>query len=188
MSGDWIDQTEIYSSGNQRSPSGLGKAAQERDQRRLIMGAGLFVDVLGCRRRDRVAAVDFRNTIREGAVDLNQLPIVQPVILVMLVTILRPGMAIMAKKAARRNRRHEIVARAIVDPAFRKTLFSSPEKVFGKKLSKSDAVGLARIKKMIPGLADVVGSLASNVLCNGGGGGCGSSVVVVAAAKRPSRR
>lgn len=68
-------------------------------------------------------------------------------------------------------RRH-IVARAVVDPAFRRRLFTTPEAVFGHKLQPSDAAALERIKKMVPALDDIVSSLAGEVLC-GGGGGCG---------------
>ncbi|HXZ00062.1 MAG TPA: hypothetical protein VEI03_08680 [Stellaceae bacterium] len=64
------------------------------------------------------------------------------------------------------------MARAAVDPEFRKQLFSNPEKVFGEELSKADAAALKRIKKMIPSLEGMVTSLAGEVLC-GGGGGCG---------------
>jgi hypothetical protein len=88
----------------------------------------------------------------------------------------------MAKKAARRGgaqgsraradlRRH-IVARAIVDPAFRRRLFNKPHEVFGSTLQRGDSEALERIKKMIPALEDIVTSLAGEVLC-GGGGGCG---------------
>ncbi len=83
----------------------------------------------------------------------------------------------MVKKAKGADHRKEIVARALIDPAFRKVLFQHPEKVFGRPLSPEDAKGLEQIKKLIPHLGDVVGSLSSNVLCSGGGG-CGSSVAV----------
>ncbi|MGA8493834.1 MAG: hypothetical protein WB764_00020 [Xanthobacteraceae bacterium] len=68
-------------------------------------------------------------------------------------------------------RRH-IVARAVVDPTFRRRLFNNPENVFGHKLQRGDAEALERIKKMVPALDDIVSSLAGEVLC-GGGGGCG---------------
>lgn len=77
----------------------------------------------------------------------------------------------MAKKTKSDTRR-EIVARAIVDPAFRKKLFAKPEEVFGETLNEADKAALARIKKMLPALDDIVTSLAGEVLC-GGGGGCG---------------
>jgi hypothetical protein len=68
-------------------------------------------------------------------------------------------------------RRH-IVARAVVDPAFRQRLFSKPEEVFGGAMQRGDAEALERMKKMMPALEDIVSSLAGEVLC-GGGGGCG---------------
>jgi hypothetical protein len=88
----------------------------------------------------------------------------------------------MAKKAAGKRagaargtqadlRRH-IVARAVVDPAFRRRLFNNPEQVFGGRLQRGDAEAIERIKRMIPALDDIVTHLAGEVLC-GGGGGCG---------------
>ena len=77
------------------------------------------------------------------------------------------------------KRKKEVVARALIDPAFRKTLFENPEKVLGKALSQDDRKALEQMKTLIPHLGEVVTSLASNVLCNsGGGGGCGGSVAV----------
>ncbi len=77
-----------------------------------------------------------------------------------------------AKKAGKSDLRRQIVAKAIVDPKFRKELFASPEKVFGERLSASDTAALARIQRMLPALDDIVTHLAGEVLC-GGGGGCG---------------
>jgi len=68
--------------------------------------------------------------------------------------------------------RRDIVAKAIVDPAFRRRLLRSPEKVFGAPLTDADKAGIERLKKFMPALDDIVGDLAGNVLC-GGGGGCG---------------
>lgn len=68
--------------------------------------------------------------------------------------------------------RRQIIARAIVDPEFRKRLFSRPEEIFQGKLSKSDAAAMARLKVTLPAFDDIVTSLAGEVLC-GGGGGCG---------------
>lgn len=68
--------------------------------------------------------------------------------------------------------RREIVAKAIIDPAFRRRLLRSPEKVFGAPLTEADRAGIERLKKFMPALDDIVGDLAGNVLC-GGGGGCG---------------
>lgn len=68
--------------------------------------------------------------------------------------------------------RRQIVARAIVDPRFRKQLFTAPEKVFGEPLSAADNAALERIRKFLPSLDDIVTHLAGEVLC-GGGGGCG---------------
>jgi hypothetical protein len=76
------------------------------------------------------------------------------------------------------DRKKQIVARALIDPAYRDVLFDRPEEVFGHPLSPEDAQGLEQIKKLVPHLGGIVGSIASNVLCNGGGGGCGASVVV----------
>ncbi len=65
-----------------------------------------------------------------------------------------------------------IIAKAIVDPAFRKELFANPAKVFGeKRLAASDRAAVERLKKTLPALDDLVGSLAGEILC-GGGGGC----------------
>lgn len=68
--------------------------------------------------------------------------------------------------------RRQIVARAIVDPRFRKQLFTAPEKVFGEPLTAADTAALERIRKFLPSLDDIVTHLAGEVLC-GGGGGCG---------------
>ncbi len=69
--------------------------------------------------------------------------------------------------------RKQIVARAIVDPEFRMKLYAEPEAVFQtKKLSKQDTLALARMRKMLPAMDDLVSSLAGEILC-GGGGGCG---------------
>jgi hypothetical protein len=68
--------------------------------------------------------------------------------------------------------RKQALARAIVDPAFRKTFLASPEKVFGKgQMTAEDVAAIARLKKTLPALDDLVGSLAGEILC-GGGGGC----------------
>lgn len=79
-----------------------------------------------------------------------------------------------ASKKTSKDLRRQIVARAIVDPAFRRRLLAKPEQVFATdgKLSAADAAALARIRKMLPALDDIVSSLAGEVLC-GGGGGCG---------------
>ena len=68
--------------------------------------------------------------------------------------------------------RREIVAKAIVDPAFRSRLFQTPEEVFKAELSDADRAAVDRLKKFLPALDDLVTSLAGEVLC-GGGGGCG---------------
>ena len=68
--------------------------------------------------------------------------------------------------------RREIVAKAIVDPVFRRKLLASPEKVFQAKLSDADQAAMERIRKFLPAMDDIVSSLAGEVLC-GGGGGCG---------------
>jgi hypothetical protein len=81
-------------------------------------------------------------------------------------------MAASKASVARGDLRRQIVAKAIVDPKFRKQLFTSPEKVFGEPVSKADAAALERIRKFLPSLDDIVTHLAGEVLC-GGGGGCG---------------
>ena len=76
------------------------------------------------------------------------------------------------------NRKKEVVARALIDPAFRKVLFANPEQVFGRSLTQADRHALERLKTLIPHLGEVVTSLSSDILCNHGGGGCGASVAV----------
>lgn len=74
--------------------------------------------------------------------------------------------------AGKIDARKQALARAIVDPSFRKTLLDDPESVFGKgELSRADKEAIARLKKTLPALDDLVGSLAGEILC-GGGGGC----------------
>ena len=77
-----------------------------------------------------------------------------------------------SKPSKAKDLRRQIVAKAVVDPAFRRRLLTKPEDVFGGKLTQSDRAALDRIKKMLPALDDIVSSLAGEVLC-GGGGGCG---------------
>ncbi len=76
-----------------------------------------------------------------------------------------------ARTSASQNLRAEIIAKAIANPAFRKKLFAKPEEVFGGKLTAADTAALERMKRFLPALSDIVGSLAGEVLC--GGGGCG---------------
>jgi hypothetical protein len=83
---------------------------------------------------------------------------------------------VMADREA--HRKKEVVARALIDPAFRKVLFANPEQVFGRTLTQDDMHALERFKKLIPHLGEVVTSLSSDILCNHGGGGCGASVAV----------
>jgi len=68
--------------------------------------------------------------------------------------------------------RKQIVAKAIVDPAFRARLFRQPESVFLERPTKEDLAAIQRLKKFLPAMGDMVNSLAGEVLC-GGGGGCG---------------
>lgn len=77
----------------------------------------------------------------------------------------------MVAKASSDLRKH-IVAKALVDPRFRKKLFSSPEEVFGDKMTTADRAALERIRKMLPAIDDIVSQISGEVLC-GGGGGCG---------------
>jgi hypothetical protein len=74
--------------------------------------------------------------------------------------------------AKKRDLRKEIIAKAVVDPSFRRKLFTSPEKVFGAALTPEDKAAMDRLKKFVPALDELVGHLAGEVLC-GGGGGCG---------------
>jgi len=78
----------------------------------------------------------------------------------------------MAAESTEKDLRRHILAKAIVDPAFRRKLFEDPEAVFQRKPTAEDNAALARIRKMLPALDDIVTSLAGEVLC-GGGGGCG---------------
>lgn len=76
------------------------------------------------------------------------------------------------KKNSTRDLRKQIVAKAVVDPAFRRRLFRSPKDVFEGEFTKADAAAIERLKKFLPALDDIITSLAGEVLC-GGGGGCG---------------
>jgi len=79
----------------------------------------------------------------------------------------------MTKKAGKvEDHRKAILAKALVDPRFRRKLFKTPEAVFGRKLTTADLAGLERIRRMLPAVDDIVTHLAGEVLC-GGGGGCG---------------
>ncbi len=78
----------------------------------------------------------------------------------------------MEAASKKKDLRPNILAKAIVDPAFRRKLFDHPEAVFQRKPTPADKAALARIRKMLPALDDIVTSLAGEVLC-GGGGGCG---------------
>ena len=73
------------------------------------------------------------------------------------------------------DHKKQVVARALIDPAFRKVLFESPEKVFGGTLSPQDVKGLEQLRKLVPHLGEIVSSVSSDILCTGGGG-CGASV------------
>lgn len=75
-------------------------------------------------------------------------------------------------KLKRGDLRRRIVAKAIVDPSFRRKLLQTPEAVFGEAPSKVDLAAIERLKAFLPALDDIVTSLAGEVLC-GGGGGCG---------------
>jgi hypothetical protein len=74
--------------------------------------------------------------------------------------------------------RKQIIARAIVDPAFRRHLLTKPEEVFldekkqPMKMTEADRAAIKRLEKFLPGLDTIVTNLAGEVLC-GGGGGCG---------------
>lgn len=78
----------------------------------------------------------------------------------------------MQRKKPEADLRKAIIAKAVVDPSFRKKLFTKPEEIFGRKLTKTDIQGLERVKKFLPSLDNLLNNLAGEVLC-GGGGGCG---------------
>lgn len=71
--------------------------------------------------------------------------------------------------ATKKDLRTEVIARAIADPTFRRKLFANPDRVLGK-ITEGDKAALARLKKVIPALNDLVSGLAGEILC--GGGGC----------------
>ena len=76
------------------------------------------------------------------------------------------------KRGSSPDARKLMIAKAIVDPAFRKKLFADPAGVMGEaKLAAADRAAIERLKKTLPALDDLVGSLAGEILC-GGGGGC----------------
>lgn len=78
----------------------------------------------------------------------------------------------MAVRKSKTDARKHALARAIVDPSFREKLLKDPESIFGKgQVTEADVAALERVKKMLPALDDLVGSLAGEILC-GGGGGC----------------
>ncbi|QUL38774.1 hypothetical protein [Erythrobacter sp. JK5] len=74
------------------------------------------------------------------------------------------------EESSRIDARKQALAKAIVDPAFRKKLLADPKSVFGE-VTRADVEAIARLKKTLPALDDLVGSLAGEILC-GGGGGC----------------
>lgn len=76
------------------------------------------------------------------------------------------------------KRKKEVIARALIDPAFRKVLFEKPHEILGKSLTPEDHAAIERFRKVIPHLGEIVGSMATDILCNHGGGGCGGSVAV----------
>lgn len=78
----------------------------------------------------------------------------------------------MAKKMKKEDFRKRIIAKAIVDPAFRRKLLNSPEEVFQDRLSASDKAAVDRLRHFLPAVDGLVTSLAGEVLC-GTGGGCG---------------
>lgn len=74
--------------------------------------------------------------------------------------------------------RKRIIARAIVDPAFRRMLYEKPETVFLDNhmkpitMTEADKAAIKRLEKFLPAMDSIVTHLAGEVLC-GGGGGCG---------------
>jgi hypothetical protein len=75
-------------------------------------------------------------------------------------------------KTPKSDVRKQIVAKAIVDPAFRARLLKDPVSVFQAEPTEEDLAALKRLRKFLPAMEDMVNSLAGEVLC-GGGGGCG---------------
>jgi hypothetical protein len=75
------------------------------------------------------------------------------------------------KKESAKMVRKQIIAKAIADPSFRRKLLSSPEVVFGTKMTKGDIAALESMKLAFPAMDTMITSLAGEVLC--GGGGCG---------------
>lgn len=72
----------------------------------------------------------------------------------------------------KKNKRREMVLRAVVDPRFRKELLQNPEKVFGvKRLTREDKQSLDMIKRVLPALDGMIDGISDSILC--GTGGCG---------------
>lgn len=71
----------------------------------------------------------------------------------------------------KKDLRKEILAKAAVDPSFRRKLFKDPELVFNGKLTDKDKEILELLKKSLPAIDSIIGSLSGEILC--GGGGCG---------------
>lgn len=76
------------------------------------------------------------------------------------------------------SKKREILNRAVIDPIFRKELFSSPEKVIKQfNLSKEEEKLILsnidkRMYKFLESIDDQISLLSESVLCSGGGG-CG---------------
>ncbi len=76
------------------------------------------------------------------------------------------------------SKKREILNRAVVDPIFRKELFSKPEEVIKQfNLSKEEEKLILssldkRMYKFLESIDDKISLLSESVLC-GGGGGCG---------------
>jgi len=64
--------------------------------------------------------------------------------------------------------RKVIIVKAIVDPAFRKTLFTSPDKVFGEgRLGERDRAAIERLQATVPALDLMVCALAGEISSGG---------------------
>lgn len=64
--------------------------------------------------------------------------------------------------------RKVIIAKAITDTAFRKTLFTSPDKIFGEgRLGERDHAAIERLKVTVPALDALIGALAGEISSGG---------------------
>ena len=80
--------------------------------------------------------------------------------------------SIFKKTIPKKDKRKEMILRAVVDPKFRKKLLENPEQVFGvKELSREDKQSVRLLRKTLPGMDGVINGISDSLLC--GTGGCG---------------